>query len=160
MRDREAVFGIGSTPHIYQRFTNNRDDLLKAIAEATSVNAPQPGDVSAEIDTALRAHAYDELAVLLTFREIDQETRGNMSLKGLLAIIEGQRLAPGRKSLILFSSGFAAIPSSARITDFGTEIQAVTGVANRSGVTIYKHALGPNFIHSVWKRPDRIGLTM
>ncbi len=161
-----AVLGIGTGIRVYQRFTNDHASLLTAIQGATTWQAPVPGDVSSEIQTALRSvpqglipnvnsdedilaaainadasmlariPALYELRILLKFREIDRNVRGNWSLSGLLSIIEGQKIMPGRKSMILFSSGFVQ-PTGAGVYPVATDVRAVTGAANLAGVTIY-----------------------
>jgi VWFA-related protein len=165
--DMAAVFGIGFGIHIYQQFTNDRAGLAKAVQAATSGNTRFPGDVSAEIREALRgiptglissdasdeekiALAYSispweysdipalhDLAVLLRFQEFDREGRGSRTLAGLLAIIESQKAVPGRKSMIFFSTGFPLPRADASLMGNATDFRAVSGAANRAGVTIY-----------------------
>jgi VWFA-related protein len=157
--DIAAVYGIGFGIHVYQSFTSDRAKLMKAVQDATVGNTRYPGDVSEEIRIALSrvirggtsnlitdedfiADAYNgnnpDLLVLLKFRDIDREDRGNRTLAGLLSIIEGQKAVPGRKSLIFFSSGFPIAPWAGGQNIGGhMDVRAVTGAANRAGVTIY-----------------------
>lgn len=157
--DVAAVYGIGFGIHVYQSFTSDRAKLMKAVQDATVGNTQYPGDVSEEIRVALSrvirgpesnlttdedfiADAYNgnnpDLLILLRFRDIDREDRGNRTLAGLLSIIEGQRFVPGRKSLIFFSSGFPIAPWAGGLNMGGhLDVRAVTGAANRAGVTIY-----------------------
>jgi VWFA-related protein len=165
--DVAAVFGIGFGVHIYQSFTNDRAKLMKAVQDATLGNTRYPGDVSAELRTALQtiptglilgvntdedkiAFAFDadaatlwtypmlqDVKILVEFRDIDREGHGNRTLAGLLSIIEGQKVMPGKKSLILFSSGFAIPPLEGQFMGGAMDVRAVTGAANRAGVTIY-----------------------
>ena len=162
--DMVAVFGIGFGIHIFQHYTNDRASLVKAVQEATSGNTRYPGDVSAEIQTALRSipmgpipdvatdedkialarsgmfldiPAMQDLVILLKFQDVDQEGRGDRTLAGLLAIIESQKVIPGRKSLIFFSTGFQMPATSGQHIGSATEFRAVAGAANRAGVTIY-----------------------
>ncbi len=165
--DMAAVFGIGFGIHIYQSFTNDRASLVKAVQEATLGNTRYPGDVSAELRNALQniptgliqdvntdedkiAFAFNadantiwtypmlqDIKILVEFRDIDRESRGNRTLAGLLAIIGGQKIMPGRKSLIFFSSGFALPPVGGQFMGGTVDVRAVTGLANRSGLTIY-----------------------
>jgi VWFA-related protein len=166
--DMAAVFGIGFGVHVYQSFTNDRASLIKAVQDATLGNTRVPGDVSAELRTALQnipggsfipgvntdedkiAYAFNadpdtlfkypglqDIKVLVKFRDIDREGRGNQTLAGLLAIIEGQKVIPGRKSLILLSSGFAVAAPGGQYVGGAMDIRAVTGAANLAGVTIY-----------------------
>jgi VWFA-related protein len=167
--DMAAVFGIGFGVHIFQRFTSDRASLLKAVQDATLGNTRVPGDVSAELRTALQnipsggsfipgvdtdedkiAFAFNadadtlfkypmlqDVKILVEFRDIDRESRGNQTLEGLLAIIEGQKVIPGRKSLILLSSGFTVAAPGGQFVGGAMDVRAVTGAANRAGVTIY-----------------------
>ena len=155
--DVAAVYGIGFGIHVYQSFTSDRAKLMKAVQDATVGNTRYPGDVSDDIRQAIDARratnpqatdedfiarAYDggdaDLLILLKFRDIDREDRGNRTLSGLLSIIEGQRYVPGRKSIIFFSSGFPIAPwASGQNIGGHMDVRAVTGAANRAGVTIY-----------------------
>jgi len=142
--DQAAVFGIGFGIHVFQRFTSDRASLVKAVLEAIHGSGKYPGDVSAELRTALQniptggsfipgvdtdedkinlAYSADadmlfklpilqEVRVLLFMQRIDQFMRGNRSMAGLLAIIEAQRVIPGRKSMIFLSIGFVVACSN------------------------------------------------
>lgn len=161
--DLAAVYGISMGVHVYQRFTSDRASLLKAIQDCIAGNTRHTGEVSDEIRTALstwmpgvstdedkiqRAYSagpaellqfpeLEELLVLLKFRDIDLQARGNRSLTGLLAIIEGQKSIPGRKSMIFLSSGFALPVKGGRNLGGAMEFRTISGAANRAGVTIY-----------------------
>ena len=159
--DLAAVFGIGWGIQVYQSFTKNRESLLKAIGDATAPNTKMLGDVTDEIrqvmalipansddekiamalsDLAMPWEQKDEagapfqltlLRTLLIFQSIDRQVRSDRDLAGLLSIVEAQRVVPGRKCLIYFCGGLT-LPSAAM-----ARFRAVTGAANRAGVTIY-----------------------
>ena len=167
--DLVAVYGISMGVHVYQRFTNDRASLLKAIQDCTAGNTRHTGEVSDDIRATLASipgggawmpgvstdedkiqMAYsaspaellqypvlEELLVLLKFRDIDSQARGNRSLTGLLSIIEAQKSVPGRKSMIFLSSGFALPVKGGRNLGGAMEFRTITGAANRAGVTIY-----------------------
>jgi VWFA-related protein len=92
---------------------------------------------SADADMLIKFPELLELRILLKFRDIDQAIRGDRSMAGLLSIIEGQRVNPGRKSLIFLSSGFAVSLTAGQYAGGAAEFRAITGAANRAGVTIY-----------------------
>jgi VWFA-related protein len=79
-----------------------------------------------------------ELLVLLKFRDIDLQDRGNKSLTGLLSIIEGQRFIPGRKFMIFLSSGLAQPSNTGRNLGGALQLRTITGAANRAGVKVRK----------------------
>jgi hypothetical protein len=92
--------------------------------------------IDTDTTTTASIPALYDLRILLKFRDIDRNVRGIRSLSGLLSIIEGQKIMPGRKALILFSSGFVQ-PTGAGIYPVGTDVRAVAGAANLAGVTIF-----------------------
>jgi VWFA-related protein len=72
------------------------------------------------------------LRVLRTFERYEREYQGWRSVGALLAIISGQKsVRAGRKTLMLFSEGFAVSPSVQQ------QYLSVISAANKSGVTIY-----------------------
>jgi VWFA-related protein len=92
---------------------------------------------SGDIDTLVKYPELQELRILLRFRDMEREIRGDRSMAGLLSIIEGQRVIPGRKSLIFLSSGFAVSLAPGQYAGGAPQFRAITGAANRAGVTIY-----------------------
>lgn len=76
------------------------------------------------------------LRTLRIFERYEREVQGRTIVTALLAVIASQQSFPARKTLLLFSEGFAISPS---VVD---EYRSVISAANRTGVTIYSIDVG------------------
>lgn len=92
---------------------------------------------TADFDTMFKFPILAELRTLLVMQRIEQQMRGNRSLAGLLAIIEGQRVMPGRKCLIFLSGGFPLPAITGQFAGGGIELRTITSAANRAGISMY-----------------------
>jgi len=133
----------GNTRHTGDVSDEIRATLASILADGASIPGAFTDDdkiklaYSANPETLMEYPVLEELLVLLKFRDIDRQSRGNRSLSGLLSIIEGQKSIPGRKSMIFLSSGFELPVKGGRNTGGAMEMRTITGAANRAGVTVY-----------------------
>jgi hypothetical protein len=72
-----------------------------------------------------------ETRILETFETLERDQAGFATINSLLAVVNGMRNLPGRKTIIFFSEGLA-LPSSVQ-----TKFPSVISAANRANVSIY-----------------------
>ncbi|HXG92678.1 MAG TPA: VWA domain-containing protein [Blastocatellia bacterium] len=102
--------------------------------EPTQPNLGQRGESGAldPIKIMLTTISLTGLKVLRTFERYEREFQGWRNVSALLAIINGQKnVRAGRKSLLLFSEGFAVTPAVQQ------QYLSIISAANTSGVTLY-----------------------
>ena len=68
---------------------------------------------------------------LETFEVLEREQQGLSTANALLAVINGMRVRPGRKSLVLFSEGFGTAGNA------GLRFRSLIDTANRANVSVY-----------------------
>jgi len=105
------------------------DDALGALAgggPGAAANQAQAGAIAAQ-------QAYDrtQLNMLRTFDALERDQQGFATTNGLLAIVNGLRAVPGRKTIVFFSEGLA-IPANVQ-----AKFRDVIASANRANVSIY-----------------------
>ena len=138
-------FGLLAQEIKQQLETFGRGDLTDAtkifMAETRAALPPAGGDetrTSPESETWMDLLAdpsailtFSALRILRTFDRYEREYQGRQSISGLMAIVDSQRVFPGRKTLLYFSEGFAIAPAVAR------EFRSVISAANRASTAIY-----------------------
>jgi VWFA-related protein len=72
-----------------------------------------------------------ERRTIETFEVLEREQQGLSAVNALLALVNGMRGRPGRKSLVLFSEGFGTAGNA------GLRFRSLVDTANRANVTIY-----------------------
>jgi VWFA-related protein len=108
---------------------NRADDALNALGgggSGAAANQAQAGAIAAQ-------QAYDraQLNMLRTFDALERDQQGFATTNGLLAVVNGLKAVPGRKTIVFFSEGLA-IPANVQ-----ARFRDVIASANRANVSIY-----------------------
>lgn len=158
--DLVAIIRTVGGKGLLQQFTSDRRILRRAIAQLTVATNPYAAfnnpdfeklqrnpSMASDTETEEAARASGEL----TFEDIGSQniesanddttryTRGMLALSTAANVIESLRVIPGRKSMVLFSSGvpiFEASRSGAVYTSVTELLRHVSDQAVRSGVVI------------------------
>jgi VWFA-related protein len=133
IRQQLETFGRGDLPDATKIFmAETRASVADSGSEATRAvgdnQQPTWMDLLADPSAIL---TFSSLRILRTFDRYEREYQGRQSISGLMAIIESERVFPGRKTLLYFSEGFAIAPAAAR------EFRSVISAANRASTAIY-----------------------
>jgi VWFA-related protein len=112
------------------------------LAAAEQVAAGLNSDLGAAIDAVL-------LGAFRSFEVYEREVQARTTILALLALIQAQRVLPGRKTVIMFSEGFA-LPGS-----LSDQFKSVIGAANRSNVALYTIDAGGLRVDSESERVSR-----
>ncbi len=176
--DWVAVFGIDTRLFLAQTFTRDREALKRAVNTVANGTSRQFASSSDAIERLLQSGALEGMspearlaaaetyqpspndnpaaaidAVLLrsfrAFENLEQDAQARATILGLLSLIRGQQILPGRKTLIFFSEGFS-IPSSVN-----TQFKSVIGNANRANVAFYTIDAGGLRVESEAQRASR-----
>ena len=108
---------------------NRADDALAALGGSGpggAANQAQAGAIAAQ-------QVYDQaqLNMLRTFDALERDQQGFATTNGLLAVVNGLKAVPGRKTIVFFSEGLA-IPANVQ-----ARFRDVIASANRANVSIY-----------------------
>lgn len=126
-----AVVDFDGTMRVEQNFTDDADRLKLAVrnlhVSAVSPN-PEVQDLSAVPPPA---------AGLLQLSNPQASFGQRTLLLALRDIVKGLSSVPGRKTLVLLSSGFAINSSDPEMPEIMSELTAVIATCNRSNVAIY-----------------------
>lgn len=154
--DIVAVFAIDQALHLLQDFTVEREEIAAAfdlaLRQANTDYASTRGDAR---DASRRAQALEEqaaassdpaqagalgadatLAVIESriargFDRLERDQQGYATANGLLAIVDGLKPLPGRKTIVFFSEGLS-LPSNLL-----ARFRSVIASANRAQVSVY-----------------------
>jgi VWFA-related protein len=159
--DLVGVFGVDLALRTYQPFTTDLDSvrvaLLQASAQANTAFASEREESRRRVDaidradvtldslqsgregggtaTALVASQQAVNLALLdmsrTFDVLEREQQGFATTHGLMAVVNGLKVIPGRKTIVFFSEG-VAIPAAVQ-----DQFRSVIATANRANVAIY-----------------------
>jgi len=106
---------------------------------ATSANPSGPGasasaqgiGASASSGAIAQAVASMQVQMLRSFESLERDQQGFATTNGLLAVVNGLKALPGRKTVVFFSEGMA-IPANVQ-----AQFRSVIHTANRAGVSVY-----------------------
>jgi VWFA-related protein len=120
-------------------FANDRAearDLTSGIARAdrTLQGLETPGGqgtATAAIVAAQQASDQAQLSMLRVFDQLERDQQGYASTHGLLAVVNGLKAMPGRKTIVFFSEGLAIT------ANVQAKFRSVITSANRANVAIY-----------------------
>jgi VWFA-related protein len=159
--DLVGVFSIDLALRTLQPFTNDpasiRHGLDRAVLQANTAFASDREEIGSRIDAVDRAddtldalggsggadpgtaalvasqQAFDRMqaTMLRSFEAMERDQQGFATTHGLLAVVNGLKRLPGRKTIVFFSEGIA-IPANVQ-----AQFQSVIASANRSNVSIY-----------------------
>jgi VWFA-related protein len=102
-------------------------DVLAAGGQA----AAQAAQAGAGPGAADAIAAEMQRRTLETFDSLEREHQGLSTVNALLAVVNGMRALPGRKSMIVFSEGFGTAANA------GERFRSLIDTANRANVSIY-----------------------
>jgi VWFA-related protein len=121
---------LGSTP-----FADVRDEARKQLDTADRAADAQagaaPGSAAAASLGVEQLFASMQANMLQSFDRLERDQQGFASTNGLLAVVNGLKALPGRKTVVFFSEGLSI--SSSVLEQF----QSVIASANRANVTVY-----------------------
>ena len=158
--DLVAVFSIDLALHTLQPFTNDVKAVKVALARAATqgntgfsserqearertaavdraddVLGGMAGDPGSQNQASLIAaqQQFDQVQVnmIRTFDALERDQQGYATTNGLLAVVNGLKAIPGRKTVVFFSEGLA-IPANVQ-----AQFRSVISSANRASVSVY-----------------------
>ena len=102
------------------------DDTLSGLTGSNPANATTASLVAAQ-------QAFDQMQVnmLRTFDALERDQQGYATTNGLLAVVNGLKAIPGRKTLVFFSEGMAIT------ANVSSQFRSVISSANRASVSVY-----------------------
>jgi VWFA-related protein len=120
-----AVVDFGGTLRIAQNFTANGDVLRAAVqgVKSSHIDSNAPGDSTAPVTVAATG--------LSSISSAEADYGARTMLLAVRSLAKNLRSVPGRKVLVLFSSGFALTPENQ------SELTATIDACNKSNVAIY-----------------------
>ncbi len=131
--------------------SNVRDTIDDLTRQENIINAAgAAGTDAATIGGASVTAAFEQMHISMTrtFEGLERDAQGYASTNGLLAIVNGLKAIPGRKTLIFFSEGLV-IP-----TNVQAQFQAVIAQANRANVSVYAMDAGGLRVESPTKETN------
>ncbi len=90
-----------------------------------------------------------QVQMLRSFEALERDQQGYASTNSLLAIVNGLKDLPGRKTVVFFSEGLAITPN------VQAQFRSVINAANRSRVSVYTMDAGGLRATSMTRRPAR-----
>jgi VWFA-related protein len=102
-----------------------------AVLEAGGQAAAQAAQQGAGAGAADAIAAAMQQRMQETFTALEREHQGLSSINALLAVVNGMRAIPGRKSMVVFSEGFGTAANARE------RFRSLTDTANRANVSIY-----------------------
>jgi VWFA-related protein len=123
---REALSGGTGNPDQQQQVSN-----ALAGAEAAAAGGDPSAISSVGALAAQQQFSNVQNSVTRTFEALERDQAGYATSNALMAVINGMRAIPGRKSIVFFSEGLA-IPANVQ-----EQFRSVIDAANRSNVSIY-----------------------
>jgi VWFA-related protein len=124
---------------------DNIDDLTRQ--QDIIDSAGGPGTDAATIGAASATAAFEQMHIAMTrtFEGLERDAQGYASTNGLLAVVNGLKPIPGRKTVIFFSEGLV-IPANVQ-----AQFRAVIASANRANVSVYAMDAGGLRVNSQTK---------
>ncbi len=148
-KDYVGVFALGLSLAPVQQFTRDMELTRKAIdqVETMAYNANiKPGTGQDVINKAekipdaqdptrqnpsLKLWALFQAKMTDAYEKLELQRKGLVTVNSLMAIIEAQKDAPGRKAILFFADEVAITPETS------LQFADVTSAANKANVTIY-----------------------
>jgi VWFA-related protein len=136
---RQALDGVGSGRHAQAESQGARAGGQPAagggnplaVLEAGGQAAAQAAQGGAGAAAADAIAAQMQQRALETFDALEREHQGLSSVNALLALVNGLRAIPGRKSMVVFSEGFGTAANARE------RFRSLIDTANRANVSIY-----------------------
>jgi VWFA-related protein len=141
IRLRKAIDEVGSrsTAQLESQAGRAREAGQRAAGSGSALGTLAAGGQAAQqaAQSGAGAAAPEAIAAdmqrrtLETFEVLEREQMGLSATNGLLAVVNGMRARPGRKSLVLFSEGIGTAGNA------GLRFRSLIDTANRANVSIY-----------------------
>jgi VWFA-related protein len=121
-------------------FANDRADardISKSVERADRAlqgleNTPGgQGSATAALIAAQQAYDQAQLSMMRVFDQLERDQQGYATTHGLLAVVNGLKTLPGRKTIVFFSEGLAVT------ANVEGQFRSVITSANRANVAIY-----------------------
>jgi VWFA-related protein len=113
-----------------EQAANRTADTLAALGGAGGGGGGNPGAVAGVIASQLAAQQM-QANILQAFDSMERDQQGFATTHGLMAVVNGLRAIPGRKTVVFFSEGIA-LPSNVE-----GQFRQVIASANRANVSVY-----------------------
>ena len=113
---------------------SDAERLEQLLGQMTAQDAA--GSIAASNMAVQREFAIMQANVLRSFDRLERDQQGFASTNGLLALVNGLKAVPGRKTIVFFSEGLMI--SSQVLGEF----RSVIATANRGNVTVYAVDVG------------------
>jgi VWFA-related protein len=116
-----------------QQNANIAADAAARLESATAGGGAAAGAAGAQIGLAGAEAQFQSMQASMkqTFEALERDQAGFASSNGLLAVVNGMRSIPGRKSVVFFSEGLSIPPNVYE------QFRSVVDAANRANVSIY-----------------------
>jgi VWFA-related protein len=111
---------------------NGSADAAARLQEVTAAGGPAAG-AAAQVGAAAAQQQFEEMQASMTqtFEALERDQAGYATSNALLAVVNGMRSIPGRKSIVFFSEGLSIPPNVYE------QFRSVVDAANRANVSIY-----------------------
>ncbi len=153
--DEVSVFAVGQTLQVIQPFTSDLDQIERGFERAGGHGNVRPTDTSEDLKEkekeAAKAEELGPLSpadanrvdllrmerrMLRQYDRLERGAAGYESTNALMALVQGLKPLPGRKTVVFFSEGLSVTPRVA------SEFQSVIATANRANVSVYAIDVG------------------
>ena len=139
LRNAIEAMASRSTVQAEAQGAKAREAGQRAAGASGSLGVLQAGGqaAAAAAQAGAGAGAADAIAAemqrrtLETFDALEREHGGLSTINALLAVVNGMRALPGRKSMVVFSEGFPTVANA------GERFRSLIDTANRANVSIY-----------------------
>jgi len=128
-------------------------DLQDRASQAAATGGAAGGAAAAAIGADAAQAQFQQMSASMTqtFDSLERDQAGFATANALLAVVNGMRTIPGRKSIVFFSEGMAIPPNVFE------QFRSVIDAANRANVSIYPmDAMGLRAESSVGQVRDEI----
>jgi len=128
-------------------------DLQDRASQAAATGGAAGGAAAAAIGADAAQAQFQQMSASMTqtFDSLERDQAGFATANALLAVVNGMRTVPGRKSIVFFSEGMAIPPNVFE------QFRSVIDAANRANVSIYPmDAMGLRAESSVGQVRDEI----
>jgi len=151
--DLVAVFSIDLALHTLQPFTNTafaseREEARKRTEDVSRADDTLAGltgpanQAAASLVAAQQAFDQVQVNMIRTFDALERDQQGYATTNGLLAVVNGLKAIPGRKTVVFFSEGMAIT------ANVSAQFRSVISSANRASVSVYAIDVGGLRTHS------------
>lgn len=125
-----AIAEFGGTLRIAQNFTSDADRLKKVVSR-TKFSTVNPNAPSPDLASAGMPQSQTQITDPMGFGNMEADFGARSVFLALRSLAKGLSAAPGRKTLVLLSSGFPLT------MELESEVNAVIDACNKANVAVY-----------------------